>query len=79
MDQVVRQQTFRTAHPEVTFEVERIHFLAHRATWLDPASGERQSLSSISLCHLLDELEAAFGDTDQTPGPKAGGSAVTAS
>lgn len=77
-DQVVRKNEFEQAHPGITFEVERTYFLNHRATWLDPASGERRSLSSISLRHLLDELEAAFGAGDQHPGPKAGGSAITA-
>ena len=76
-DQVVRQQEFRTAHPEVTFEVERTFFLSHRAKWVDPATGETASISSLSLCFLLNELEATFG-TAQIPGPKAGGSAITA-
>jgi len=76
-DQVVRQQEFRAAHPGVTFEVERTFFLSHRAKWTDPGTGETVSVSSLSLCFLMDELEATFGEV-QTPGPKAGGSAVTA-
>jgi len=76
-DQVVRKNEFQKDHPEITFEVERTFFLSHRARWTDPATGETASVSSLSLCFLLDELEATFG-TVQTPGPKAGGSAITA-
>lgn len=63
-DQVVRQQQFRAKHPEITFEVERNLYLNHRASWRDPDSGDIRSVASISLAHLLDELERDFPETE---------------
>jgi hypothetical protein len=65
MDNVVRKVRFENANPGVRFTVERSSFLTHRAAWIDTETGVEEAISSISLGHLMSELEERFKAQEQ--------------
>jgi hypothetical protein len=70
IDNVVRKIRFETANPGVKITVERTYFLSHRAVWISPDTGREESVSSLSLGHLMAELEQIFGG--KGGGPQVG-------